>query len=117
MVTRNRFALAAAVALVVARSVVALDVDDVKWGFDGQVVEQRFNVLSVLVTNNTPNPFEGRAVSAGTTSGGLLPACATPSHSGAPGAGHPPPARQACSHSVSLGSRMGLRATSPYQAQ
>ena len=37
----------------------ALDVSDYKWGFNGKVASHRFNVLSVLVNNPTPQPFNG----------------------------------------------------------
>ena len=34
-------------------------VADYKWGFNGKVAPHRFNVLSVLLNNPTPKPFEG----------------------------------------------------------
>ena len=37
----------------------ALEVQDLKWGFDGQVVPARFNLLSVLVANPDDAPFDG----------------------------------------------------------
>lgn len=37
----------------------ALDVIQTEWGFDGQIVLQRFNLFSVLVDNSTASPFEG----------------------------------------------------------
>lgn len=37
----------------------AIEIEQVIWGFDGQVVAQRFNPLSVLVGNSSPEPFEG----------------------------------------------------------
>jgi len=37
----------------------AIDIEQVEWGFDGQVVAHRFNVLSVLVGNPNPEVFEG----------------------------------------------------------
>ncbi|MBM4076686.1 MAG: hypothetical protein FJ267_13735, partial [Planctomycetes bacterium] len=37
----------------------ALDVIDVRWGFNGKVALNRFNLLSVLVNNPTPQPFDG----------------------------------------------------------
>lgn len=37
----------------------AIDVSDYKWGFNGKVAPHRFNVLSVLINNPTPQPFEG----------------------------------------------------------
>lgn len=38
----------------------ALDVEQIQWGYDGQVVANRFNLLSVLVSNPSPQPFDGR---------------------------------------------------------
>ena len=32
---------------------------DITWGFDGHVVEGRFNPVSILVTNPEGRPFEG----------------------------------------------------------
>lgn len=40
----------------------AVDVADHKWGFNGKVAPHRFNVLSVLVNNPTPQPFTGDLV-------------------------------------------------------
>lgn len=37
----------------------ALEIIDVRWGFDGKVVRHRFNVLSILVDNPLPDPFDG----------------------------------------------------------
>lgn len=37
----------------------AVDVKQTVWGFDGQVVHQRFNIFSVLVDNGSANAFEG----------------------------------------------------------
>ncbi len=37
----------------------ALEVQQVVWGFDGQVVPGRFNLLSVLVADNDADPFDG----------------------------------------------------------
>ena len=45
--------------LFAAVSVSALEVQQVKWGFDGQVVPGRFNLLSVLVANPSGAPFDG----------------------------------------------------------
>ena len=42
-----------------AVSVSALEVQQVKWGFDGQVVPGRFNLLSVLVASPAATPFDG----------------------------------------------------------
>jgi hypothetical protein len=45
--------------LFAAVSVSAIEVQQVKWGFDGQVVPGRFNLLSVLVANPDAAPFDG----------------------------------------------------------
>jgi len=45
--------------LFAACSASALEVQQVKWGFDGQVVPGRFNLLSVLVVNSSDTPFDG----------------------------------------------------------
>jgi hypothetical protein len=45
--------------LLAAATASALEVQDVRWGFDGQVVPGRFNLLSVLVANPAPDPFDG----------------------------------------------------------
>ncbi len=37
----------------------AIDVSEIRWGFDGRVTPQCFNLLSVLITNPAPFPFEG----------------------------------------------------------
>ena len=37
----------------------ALEVQEFKWGFDGQVVPGRFNLVSVLVANPSVAPFDG----------------------------------------------------------
>ena len=37
----------------------ALEVQEVKWGFDGRVVPGRFNLLTILVANSSPEPFDG----------------------------------------------------------
>ena len=42
-----------------AVSASALEVQEIRWGFDGQVVPGRFNPLSVLVANNSAAPFDG----------------------------------------------------------
>ncbi|HEX9048850.1 MAG TPA: hypothetical protein VF988_17630, partial [Verrucomicrobiae bacterium] len=42
-----------------AYSAAALEVQEVRWGFDGQVVPGRFNLLSVLVANSSAAPFDG----------------------------------------------------------
>jgi hypothetical protein len=49
-------ALAASAALAAAP---ALEVREFRWGFDGQVVPERFNLLSVLVANPSGAPFDG----------------------------------------------------------
>lgn len=42
-----------------AQMALALEVREVRWGFDGKVVPERFNLLSVLIANNSPEPFDG----------------------------------------------------------
>jgi len=37
----------------------AIDVIQTEWGFDGQIVLQRFNLFSALVDNSSATPFEG----------------------------------------------------------
>jgi hypothetical protein len=37
----------------------ALEIEEMRWGFNGKVALNRFNVLSVLVRNSTPQPFNG----------------------------------------------------------
>ena len=49
----------AVAALLAATPVFGLDVRETLWGFDGQVVPERFNVLSVLVANPSSRPFDG----------------------------------------------------------
>jgi hypothetical protein len=51
---------AAAVLLFAAGTASAIDVGEIRWGFDGRATPQSFNLLSVLVTNNGPSPFEGK---------------------------------------------------------
>lgn len=58
-----RFALGCLVACCMsaaAERALAVDVEQVIWGFDGQVVVNRFNLLSVLVSNPSPQAFEGK---------------------------------------------------------
>ncbi|MGQ0636771.1 MAG: hypothetical protein ACT4QC_19340 [Planctomycetaceae bacterium] len=50
----------AVLALAACGPAFALEVDQVIWGFDGQVVADRFNLLSVLITNSTSAPFDGQ---------------------------------------------------------
>ncbi len=38
----------------------AVEIEEFRWGFDGQVVAGRFNVLSVLVSNPMPEQVEGK---------------------------------------------------------
>jgi hypothetical protein len=47
------------VLLFATASASAIEVQEVKWGFDGQVVPGRFNLLSVLVANPEAGPFDG----------------------------------------------------------
>ena len=56
-----RIALPAALVLSLAPTRAwAIDVNEVRWGFDGRATPQCFNLLSVLVTNTGPTPFEGK---------------------------------------------------------
>lgn len=41
-----------------ATSALAVDIEQVHWGFDGQIVGNRFNPLSILVSNPTPDETE-----------------------------------------------------------
>src|SRR5262249_21689610 len=45
--------------LVATVSASALEVQQVRWGFDGQVVPFRFNLFSVLLANSSGDPFDG----------------------------------------------------------
>lgn len=50
----------------------ALEIVDIRWGYDGSILRNRFNLLSVLVDNPHPEPFEGelwlrKRVNAGNT--------------------------------------------------
>lgn len=45
--------------LLTATALPALEVREMIWGFDGKVVPNRFNILSVLVVNDAPVPFDG----------------------------------------------------------
>jgi hypothetical protein len=51
--------VAALVGLLWCSTADALEIVDVRWGFDGKVVRNRFNILSVLVDNPRPEPFDG----------------------------------------------------------
>lgn len=58
---RRTFAatLAGAWLLLLATTCSALDVKEVLWGFDGRVAPRRFNPVSILISNPTPQPFDG----------------------------------------------------------
>jgi len=45
--------------LVLTSAAFALEIKEVRWGFDGKVVANRFNLLSVLIVEGGPHPFEG----------------------------------------------------------
>ena len=45
-----------------ASSALALEIREIRWGFNGKVALNRFNMLSVLVDNPLPQPFEGTLV-------------------------------------------------------
>ncbi len=47
------------VSLLVVAPAAALDIVDMRWGFNGKVAPNRFNLLSVQVQNPTPQPWEG----------------------------------------------------------
>lgn len=48
----------------------ALQVEEVRWGFDGRAVPERINLLSLLLANNTATPCEGMVSIHKETSGG-----------------------------------------------
>jgi hypothetical protein len=50
---------AAALLLASPRIAWALDIDTIRWGFDGHATPHSFNLLSVLVSNPEAQPFEG----------------------------------------------------------
>lgn len=60
----RRIAVAAGLLLAVVaafpRDAQALDVEQVRWGFDGQVVSRQFNLLSLLVSNPSTEAFDGK---------------------------------------------------------
>lgn len=45
--------------LFVSMAASALEIKQVRWGFDGQAVPERFNVLSILVANPSLDSFDG----------------------------------------------------------
>lgn len=53
-----------------AQTVSAVEIVDVRWGFDGKVVRHRFNLLSILVDNPKPDPFDGELRVQKTINGG-----------------------------------------------
>lgn len=72
-----RWAMAWACLLLAVAPAAAIDIDQVEWGFDGKVVTHRFNVLSVLVNNPTPETFDGvlqlhKLIAAGQRIGAIL---------------------------------------------
>ncbi len=42
-----------------SRTAGALEIEEARWGFDGQAMQHRFNLLSVLVSNPTGEAFDG----------------------------------------------------------
>lgn len=48
----------------------AIEIEDMRWGFNGKVAVNRFNLLSVLISNPLPQPFEGEIVLRKTFGGG-----------------------------------------------
>jgi hypothetical protein len=59
MAVTRRLWFATIVLWALSRPAAAIDVSEVVWGFDGQVVVLEFNPLSLLVSNSTSEPFEG----------------------------------------------------------
>jgi len=53
-----------------ASGVGAIEIEDMRWGFNGKVAVNRFNMLSVLISNPLPQPFEGEIVLRKTFGGG-----------------------------------------------
>jgi len=53
------FAAVLAVGLWMTTPLAALSVQETFWGFDGQIVPDRVNILSVLMANDTDMPFNG----------------------------------------------------------
>ena len=48
-----------AVVLFCTNAALAIDVDEVRWGFDGRVVPYHFNLLSIAISNPADKEFEG----------------------------------------------------------
>src|SRR5260370_524208 len=61
LVKRNSTAIAALVIVVslLSHAAQGIEIKESVWGFDGQIVMQRFNVFSVLVDNPAANVFDG----------------------------------------------------------
>jgi hypothetical protein len=59
MIRNSVLPLVFALALAFAPAASALEVKQKRWGFDGKVVSGKFNVLSVLVEEPGPGPFDG----------------------------------------------------------
>ncbi len=57
---KTRKILIFCVVLLISLGARAVEVRDPIWGFDGKIVEGRFNLLSVLVVNKTDKVFEGK---------------------------------------------------------
>ncbi len=60
-----RMPVSLAVWLVLAAPLFALEVSETLWGFDGHIVPERFNPLSVLVSNPGGTAFDGELVLTG----------------------------------------------------
>ena len=56
--------------LLSATSAGAIEIEEVQWGFDGKVIQNRFNLVSIAISNPTPNAFEGTLVLRRTFRGG-----------------------------------------------
>ncbi len=59
MIRPSVLPLVAPLLLAFAHLASALEVREMRWGFDGKVVAGKFNILSVLVDESGPRPFDG----------------------------------------------------------
>ncbi len=55
----KRIIFTVAALLLTALQAYSLDVEQWRWGFDGRAVENRLTPLSIMVSNPSPDPFEG----------------------------------------------------------
>ena len=54
------WAFAAGLLLAWAETASAIEIEEVVWGFDGTVVLNEFNPLTIIVSNPSPEPFNGK---------------------------------------------------------